>query len=147
MNISKYRIIFVDFDDTLCIHSKETKDSPNPRTSKYIYSKPNRVLKQILQECKRNHTMIYCVTMIGQMTEVAIKRQFLEDKYPGIFSDCIGVLENTEKELVMDNMITSEISRKDILLIDDHPAVRIHMREVGFASVSPLYLVAEKLRW
>ena len=144
--------IFVDFDDTLCLHTSWrpiTEDClRDPREAAEIlfcYSKLNiPVYQYLLKKQAEGNT----VCLISQASNIMleVKKCWLSKHCPDLqFARYISIArgENTKADIMRLFQKYYHLDKSDILLIDDKSAERWEAEGAGFKSANP-QLIANK---
>ena len=139
-----YKAIFFDFDDTLCVRIRR-KGNPkfyqemfNKNKEYYLNEDVFRVsvgsqrMIQSVHNCK-----IFCLTRGDSNIVYTSKKAFLDTHYPDKFDDLfiVGTLEG-KIELMTEYAKAFGIPQDKILLVDDHPDVRLLAYNAGFGIMS-----------
>lgn len=139
------KIIFVDFDDTLCLHKKNIysekylaynpldicdtvyKDSiPNDKLIKYLYKKKET------EDCY----IMLLTSACSRMLE--IKKVWCTKHCPGLFDDYFAVSIDASKTEIMEAFIDRlGLDKKECLFIDDSCSDRKNAEIYGIQILSP----------
>ena len=142
------KFVFVDFDDTLCLHSGIID------TEKYLFTRPCRVAKQAYSKSRLNSTLVYYLQKLKKdgytviLLTSACSKILSADKSwcakycPKLFDDFISSGEDISKiEILKAYKKRYKIKGKDdIILIDDKCFIRKMAEKEGFKTFSPQYL-------
>ena len=143
--------IFVDFDDTLCLHNKKIQ------TEKYLFkspdyicvvaykeSIPNTALHLWLKDRQREGALVFMMTNASRGMWEA-KKMWLDRTFPDvIFSDYIFVNEDADKESHI-RAYTKMYPEERVYFIDDDGAERAKVEQTcgNVITYSPQWLMAQ----
>ena len=144
--------IFVDFDDTLCLHTHwrplteycwaEPKDAVNKL---FGHAQVNKPLYDYLLEKINNGDKVYLLTQSSSLM-LKIKMEWIKQKYPLLkFEDfvCMASDENTKANLMELFAQRYQLDHKQLLLIDDKSKERWQAEKKGFLSTNPQLIANE----
>lgn len=163
LDLSNVKLVFCDFDDTLCIHLHNNVTRPTEAQWRALrksgredlYTKqleglcvPNELLhKWLLSYVKSAEKYLISWT---EMNVIRAKYRFVEENYADVpFAGAIRV-ENREDKVKVIKSITSErgLSLDEVLLIEDHPCTVTEAQNAGVMCISTAevqYMVMEEL--
>ena len=163
LDLSKIKLVFCDFDDTICIHLSNNINRPtdeewdNARGEGYegIYTE---TFKDILVPNEFLHKWLLTYVTDAEkyllsMTEPCFldaKLHYAREKFTDVrFDGAYGSLSVEGKTAVL-KYIASErgLERNELLLIEDHPTAIEIARSAGFSAISTIevaYMVSEEM--
>lgn len=157
MNLSKIKMMFFDFDDTLLIHyrehrldatgeahrerllrrEKETKDGY--RIFDEI-GEPNDLIQHFLESCP--DIPKYCISFVQDSITLPFKKQWLEMHFPGQFHDMLGTSGPERKVTVMQMFAkVYGLEPSQILFVDDYFKAVDAAADAGLCAMSTQELV------
>lgn len=139
------KVIFVDFDDTLCLHrfniytDARIFEKVDIACSKfYNQSELNHQLYKYLIDMKQNgYKIILLTSACSKMLE--IKKFWLKQNCPLVeFNDFISVSIDIDKSKIMIEYAKfNNIDNSNIIFIDDNCSERKYAQENGISTYSP----------
>ena len=147
-----YKAIFVDFDDTLCIHGVRPDSFSSSGldyrrrciagVSSYEYSRLNTGLVELLKEARKNGAKLFLVGHITTSLCIDIKKDYLITNIgEDIFEKYIGVCKREDKvPVICDVLKVYNMSKSVALVIDDHIDTNVEAEAVGIDARTPLYM-------
>ena len=139
------KVIFVDFDDTLCLHrlnvytDSRIFEKVDVACSKfYCQSELNKKLYEYLIDAKHNGNKIILLTSAcSKMLE--IKKYWIKQNCPLIdFDDYIAVSIDIDKSKIMSEYAKyNKIDISNIIFIDDNCTERKYAQENGILTYNP----------
>lgn len=141
---NEYEVVFIDFDDTLCVRMVH---EGNPEFYRKMFKKdPNYYLDTYTFEigvgCRRlleslKDSKVICLTYAESDIVREAKQHFLDARFPGKFDDMIIIGTREGKVRLMNQYADAfKLKHSDILLIDDHPDTRREAFNDGFGIMS-----------
>lgn len=147
----KFRMVFVDFDDTLCIHRHDKEYYPSDTTfaircilgtQNFCDSIPNKKLGQLLKEIADKGIKVYGLGWTTNNLHSEVKQQYIDVHFPDTFQKFIGAGTREGKLDVINSFASAYgISSDQILLIDDHPSTLMEVREAGYYAMTPIEIM------
>lgn len=137
-------MVFVDFDDTLCLHRKEI-DSKNfiCEGNAYLSSVPNKPLIDKLYALKQEGHKIVLLTMASAFM-LKHKIEWCEKNCPDLINDYEGLSIDCSKKDYISQISNSVSNNEVILFIDDSHVERHQVEELDKVIVySPQLFVIE----
>lgn len=163
LDLSNVKLVFCDFDDTLCIHLHNNVTRPTESqwkalrksVGKDLYTKclgglcvPNELLhKWLISYVKSTEKYLISWT---EMSVIGAKLHFVEENYADVpFAGAIRV-DNREDKVKVIRCIASErgLSLDEVLLIEDHPCTLTEAQTAGLMCISTAevqYMIMEEL--
>ena len=139
--MNKINITYVDFDDTIFIWDTTIKTNIRPIIAWNDYDDHGRLNRSLIEYLNviKNTDKIILLSHCPDSIELKIKKEYLENKCPGLFDDFIGT---SSPERKIDIMAKSEeiygIQPQNITLIDDIHATRKLDLTAGYLVKNPL---------
>lgn len=156
VNLNSIKTVFVDFDDTLCVHLRSNTEELKHedwirdmvRGNKDWYLDSARhvdvpAMRDYLKLCNSANIPVICVSWSTTSLAYNAKIKFLDKKYPGLVERFVLVGSREAKLQLLDNWCKSMgFAKSEILLIDDHPDTQYEVRAAGYNSCSPMTIVS-----
>ena len=110
----------------------------------YQWCKAVPQIKAYAQQKKLEGARLYVLTSTRTSIETVAKRQFVENEYPGLFEDVIGVAEDDLKITVMDQIARDTgVANEECELVEDTYFTLLTARESGFKATHISNILAE----
>lgn len=152
INLDNVKLILLDFDDTLCIHSKhfeeDTKYTQYSLTQalkgETVYNdnyKPNLQLKVFLHYCVGKGILLGLMSKIDSYIKGTIKLKWVKDNYNVELENfCVS---SFDMKLNMLKSISEAYNLKnnEILIIDDYWETLEKAEYNGFQAASPMEII------
>ena len=138
------KVIFVDFDDTLCLHRKEVRTEQAVWLGKeegckvaYGGSEPNhKVIQFVEQEKKKGARVVLLSSANSKMLQ--LKECWCEKHCGGLIDEFVGSSIDLTKTQVMQAYAEKEgLDPGEIVFIDDRLAERLEAEKAGITVFSP----------
>lgn len=147
--IDKIKVVFLDFDDTLCFHYGVEelneghdfwfKSMLEGKIDWYLNEEFHGVSKEMqdfVEFCKIHHISCHCLSWASNNIVYDAKRRLLDEKYPSVKSLFLTGTREAKLEFMKDFCKANGLNRNQILLVDDHPTTRSEFRKEGFYAVN-----------
>lgn len=147
MNLDEIKVVFMDFDDTICVRMDRNQKDDN--YFKYMLErdwtffnrnnrKVGRGIPEFILECKKRHIKLYGLTWGNSNLAYHAKLGWLDNTFNGAFEDVIFTRSSEYKLniLKMYSEITG-IKRDQILFVDDTPDIVDDACDEGFIGAGP----------
>lgn len=147
MNLENLKMVFFDFDDTLCIHTKHQTDSDYSRKLfKYgfdVYddceSSPH--MKKLLDLCVEQGIRVGLMSCVACYQHAETKRIWVADNYGVELENfCVGVQE-AKSEMLEKFVKAVGYAPDEVALVDDWWYHLERVSNLGFRAYSPLQVV------
>ena len=154
--IKNKKVIFFDFDDTLCIHLRLMLNDYThnawqsamfeQRTDFYSNSDSHVAPKKMIsfvRKVKDAGIICHCVTWSSDNRVAVPKSEFLKYNY----GECIENLyvagsREYKFKLVTEYCKHYDVSLDEVLLVDDHPDTLNEFRKAGIECISPVAILS-----
>lgn len=148
-NILKSKLIFVDFDGTICLHLVPVNyrqseiwniDTEAAYQAVFKNSIPNKYLIHFLAHAQSNGAKIVLLSSASSKA-LEMKDKWLDRHCHGLFSECIAVQSHEEKIACAEAYIAMRAkypgAKQTALMIDDSSDVLRKAHQCGIMAASP----------
>lgn len=153
--IKNKKVIFFDFDDTLCIHLRLMLNDDTHKAWQaamfeqdkgfYLNSKSHVAPKKMVSFVNKVRDAgieCFCLTWSSDNRVVTPKTEFLKHHYGSCIENLYAAGSREYKlKLVMEYCAHYGISLDDVLLVDDHPNTLNEFRNAGIECISPVAIL------
>ena len=157
VDLSKVKVAFFDFDDTLCVHrylnvNRPTRDEWDKAIvtgSKDWYSNtkycvPQPAIQAFVHTMAKNNVVCHCLTWSELNLLEGARRKFLDEHYDKIIDKIYITGSRDGKLKVMDKYVNLlGYKPEELLLIEDHPVTIDECRKAGYSVLTVSELVME----
>lgn len=156
ISLDKIKVIFTDFDDTVCIHiyDRLSMDHEAYLHAMYtgdvnFYLNKERYAVQpdvaaFLSLCHLAGKDVICLTWNQSSAPLKPKKAFLEKELGNIVDDLfVAGTRDAKLKVVIDYCKVHGIELDEVLLIDDHPSTLHEFRTAGIEAISPVVLTVD----
>ena len=152
---SSIRAVFVDFDDTLCVHLTDRNHFDDYDewlramiTSDlrfYLNKEKYAVQEEVRDFCKKlKEKGALCAVITWNSSNIVYKpkKNFVDTYCPGLFDNLYITGSREGKLKLIENYCKIyDLKPYEVLVIDDHPETGNEMRNAGFSHLTPLAIV------
>jgi hypothetical protein len=147
-DISTYKAIFIDFDDTLCIHSGRARKSEEQYNSGVVSGtyrwqdcSPNIHMKKLVKMADQNDTPLFLISSTCSSVHANAKLEWVKRNY-GVTMENYCVGKRKDKLKIMQAYCTAfDIAKDRVLIIDDCWDTLHEAEASGIHSCSPMEVV------
>lgn len=143
----KYKVIFVDFDDTLCVHTEYLND----KYKQFLFCDPETLCEKIYRSSLVNHILLTKLTQLKNEYNAQVilissansllldaKKHWCMQHCPDLFNQFISSsIELTKADIILSYCTHEHLNEREVLFVDDSWREREQALHMNIHAVTP----------